>query len=869
MGLLLAIMATACLAVAGVSLLVLYRAGFDQQRERLVEIAQSRARIIETMYEHHGEMIRSGDLSVIAGREIPTTLDVLGEAHERFRGFGETGEFTLAQRDGAYIDFLLRHRHAGNGEHDLDRIPWDAGLAEPMRRALSGHSGTMVGPDYRGAIVLAAHEQARNMHVGIVAKMDLAEVRAPYIRAGLIALGVTLLVVLLGAYFFRRVSDPVVQRLESHARDLENEIAERKSIEVALRESERVMSTLLSNLPGMAYRCLNDPKWPMEFASEGCLPLTGYTSRELTSDEGPDFGDLVNPLDRERLWARIQEGITANRPFEVEYRITTRDGVDKWVCERGTAVSTDFDGNTVLEGFIWDVTTRRQALRELQESEKRFRTAISEAPFPAMIHVEDGEVLLVNKTWFELTGYGGEDIPTISAWAEKAYGDRAESVKAVIDPLYSMEQKIHEGEFEIRTANGKVLVWEFSSVPLGELADGRRAALSMAVDVTERITREEQLRQAQKMEAIGRLAGGVAHDFNNMLNVILGYAEMALQNLEPGTPLHDDLSEIDKAAQRSTSLVHQLLAFSRKQLVQPRPVNLNEVVENQKKMLDRLIGEDISVEFIPGKDLWDVKIDPSQMDQVIANLAVNARDAVDGVGSVTIETKNMVLDESYSTAHLYSTPGEYVMLAFSDSGCGMDEKTMAQVFEPFYTTKRIGEGTGLGLSMVYGIVKQNDGVINVYSEPGMGTTFRIYLPRFTGATETVEQEAPVKDSKGTETILVVEDQPQVLKLTKNILVRAGYRVLAMGGPEAALEQVEMYSKSIDLVLTDVVMPDMNGKDLVKKLESVRPGIRALFMSGYTENVIAKHGVLDDGINFLPKPFTAAALTAKVREVLEG
>ena len=380
---------------------------------------------------------------------------------------------------------------------------------------------------------------------------------------------------------------------------------------------------------------------------------------------------------------------------------------------------------------------------------------------------------------------------------------------------------------------------------------------------------ESQLRRAQKMESVGRLAGGVAHDFNNMLGIILGHTEMAMEEIDQEHKLFADFEEIRKAALRSADLTRQLLAYARKQTVSPKVLDLNETVEGMLTMLRSLIGEDIDLAWLPDNNLWPVKVDPSQIDQILANLCVNARDAIEGAGKITIETGTAVFDKDHCSRYPGFVPGEFVMFAVSDNGSGMNKETMDNIFEPFFTTKGVGEGTGLGLATVYGIVKQNNGFINVYSEPGRGTTFKIYLPR----AEKQAAEKPLvdlkKDLRGKETVLMVEDEEPLLALGRTILLRHGYEVLAAKSPAEALGIVESYPGSIHLLITDVVMPGMNGKDLRDRLAEVKPGFKSVFMSGYTANVIAHHGIVEEGVDFLQKPFSVQALLEKVRNVLDG
>jgi two-component system, cell cycle sensor histidine kinase and response regulator CckA len=389
-------------------------------------------------------------------------------------------------------------------------------------------------------------------------------------------------------------------------------------------------------------------------------------------------------------------------------------------------------------------------------------------------------------------------------------------------------------------------------------------------DITERLKLEEQLLQAQKMETIGTLAGGVAHDYNNMLSVILGYSEMALKNVQPEELLHDNLTEIRKAALRSAEITRQLLAFARKQTISPQILDLNKTVESMLKMLKRLIGENIGLAWCPSPDSLLVKMDPSQIDQILVNLCVNARDAIPDVGKITIETAVAIIDETYCADHAGFVPGNFVILAVSDSGTGMDRETLTKIFDPFFTTKGVGRGTGLGLSTVYGIVKQNCGYINVYSEPGNGTTFRIYFSRHIGTltADSMIDNKTIPQGKG-ESVLVVEDEAATLKMIQKMLSQLGYRVLTAMTPAEAIALAKENVNDISLLITDVIMPEMNGRELAKHMGTLYPQIKQLYMSGYTANVISHHGILDENVFFLQKPFSKNELAIKVRAALDS
>ena len=380
---------------------------------------------------------------------------------------------------------------------------------------------------------------------------------------------------------------------------------------------------------------------------------------------------------------------------------------------------------------------------------------------------------------------------------------------------------------------------------------------------------EAKYRQAQKMESIGRLAGGVAHDYNNALSVIMGFTELALDEVEKGGQLHADLTEVLIAAKRAAGITRQLLAFARKQTIAPVVLDLNKTVEDMLKMLCRLIGEDINLVWVPGNELWLLKIDPSQIDQILANLCVNARDAIKGTGELIVETDNITMDEAYCKYHKGFFPGEFVLLTVSDNGCGMDRETVENIFEPFFTTKPVDQGTGLGMATVYGIVKQNRGFINVYSEKDKGTTIKIYLPRHEGQEiedqDKTSEKIPLGDG---ETILVVEDDLSVVKLAEKMLNGLNYTVLTADGPNEALKLSKKYKSEICLLLTDVVMPKMNGQELARQLQLFYPDLKSIFMSGYTSNTIAVHGVLDDGVLFLQKPFSTIGLAQIIKKALE-
>jgi signal transduction histidine kinase/ActR/RegA family two-component response regulator len=441
-----------------------------------------------------------------------------------------------------------------------------------------------------------------------------------------------------------------------------------------------------------------------------------------------------------------------------------------------------------------------------------------------------------------------------------------------MNELFASAQGMMDIELEWKRRDGRPITVRCSGHKV-IAKDGAPAYFEVfAEDVTERRILERQLRMAQKMEAIGRLSGGIAHDFNNLLGVIIGYSGVLKKSLDPSHPAHEHALEIEKAGRSAASLTRQLLAFSRQQVLTPSVINLNSMISEMQKMLPRLLGEDVAVSLSLDPELGNVQADPSQIEQVIMNLAVNARDAMPTGGKLEIRTANVELDQAYTRDHPGSKAGHYVLMAIADTGTGMDAETIAHIFEPFFTTKEIGKGTGLGLATVYGVVKQSNGYVWVDSAPGKGATFQVYLPRHWGE-ESVATAKPTADSRekheGIKTVLLVEDAEPLRKLARSFLDTNGFRVLSAACAEEALEIAARHSGILDLLLTDVVMPGMNGRALAEQLAARQPGLKVLFMSGYTDSFIAGHGVLEAGTNLLHKPFTEEVLVGKVREVLQG
>jgi PAS domain S-box-containing protein len=522
----------------------------------------------------------------------------------------------------------------------------------------------------------------------------------------------------------------------------------------------------------------------------------------------------------------------------------------------------------VLSALIcWFNAALRAAQEGLRRSEKNFRSLVTHAPYGICRCDSEGQLLDANPALRSMLGYSS---------SEELVGRHLGGLYADTHQWFELADHLRspipfQGLIaEWTRRDGRATVVRVSGRAVTNGGKGKTFEL-FAEDVTEQRALQQQLLQSQKMEAVGRLAGGIAHDFNNLLMVISGYSEFLLERLGPEPTLRTPAQEISNAAGRASSLTRQLLAFSRKQMLAPKILDLNGVVTENLKMLTRVIGEDIDLVMVPTPGLGTVRADAGQIEQVIMNLAVNARDAMPAGGKLTIETSNVSLDEEYARFHAPLKPGNYVTLAISDTGAGMDSETQSHIFEPFFTTKGL-RGTGLGLSTVYGIVKQSGGYIWVNSEPDKGTTFKIYLPRVSDITETIAQVAAPAESnavRGTETILVVEDEPNLRYLARQFLEKQGYRVIEAADGAAAMQIVVAHEGTIHLLLTDVIMPGMNGRELAQRIVEIRPNTKVLYMSGYTENVIGRNGTLDAGIRLLQKPFTLRELKVMVREVLDS
>lgn len=644
------------------------------------------------------------------------------------------------------------------------------------------------------------------------------------------------------------------------------EITELKQVEKELQENQKKYHSLFDRAQAALFRTSVDGR--LLEISKRYAERAGFSSVEHCMAEYVPGDAWADPSEREKMVRVLREKGSVT---DYEAEIIRRDGKHIWILFSATL----YPEHGYIEGSVIEITDRKQAEIALKKSEAFQRKMVANIGDVIVIIDRDGINRYKSPNIEKMFGWKPEDLVGASVWDNVHPEDLAAS-REFFESLIREPESVGTIETRYKCKDGTHKWIEFTGSNLLDDPD-IRGVLGNYHDIMERKQTEkereklqDQLTQAQKMESVGRLAGGVAHDYNNMLSVILGYTEMALEKVPYSDPLRTDLQEIYKAAKRSSEITQQLLAFARKQSIEPKALDINAVIEKMLNMLRRLIGEDIDVIWHPGRRLSPVKIDPSQFEQILANLCVNARDAIGGVGKIIIETQMESIDEANRSDSAGDGSTEFVKLSVSDDGCGMDKETLKNIFEPFFTTKGVAQGTGLGLATVYGIVRQNNGVIEVDSEPGGGSTFNVYLPQHIGDVDAMSHDVVPEIPLGEgEVVLLVEDEPAVSEMCQTIFEKLGYRVLSADTPEKALHMADEHQGEIDLLVTDVVMPGMNGHELTQQIKSLYPDIKALYMSGYTADVIANRGVLEKEVQFIQKPFSVKDLAIKVKKTLKN
>jgi PAS domain S-box-containing protein len=834
------------LIVAGTTITVLYRTAFDQTRDHLILTASSQASLIEASTQ----LLKAIVPDISSDELEAATLFEIRRAYQNFDdGPGKTGEIILARRYENSVEFLLI---ATESEGDSPRfINIDSPLAEPMRLALQGLQGSVIGLDYKGATVLAAYHPVEMLNYGVVVKIDLAEVRAPFIAAALWVFGLAIFLIIGGTFLIFRVNRRLINKI-------------RKS-EQRLLDSQRIAHLGTWNW----YKKNNYVEW-----SDEVFRIIGRAPQEF-APKYRDFLAVVHPDDVENARSEFQQSIQERENFVTEYRIINSAGETRYIELQGEMIKGEEGELIGINGTVHDITARKLTEEKLRDSEAHFRAVFDRINIGTIAIDSSGNIRMFNPSAEKIFGYSRNEVKGKNVSMLMAGTDRNQHDSYLSNYLRTGDaQVIGYGRkiFGRRNNGEKIpLMMEIAEMKTGD----EPGFVGSFTDLTAMDLLESQLRQLQKTEAIGQLTGGLAHDFNNLLAIIQGNLALLKMDLEEGKDINNEylesvIDEALEAGERGASLTSRLLSFSRQQVLNPQIHYPNKVVGGIKGLIRTTLREDIDLEWNLEASDWLLKVDASQLENTLLNLSINARDAMPDAGKLIISTSETILDKNFLKSHVGASAGEFVMLSVGDSGIGMDADVLPRVFDPFFTTKGIGRGTGLGLSMAYGFVKQSGGYINIESKPGEGTTIKLYLPR---ANDEVFEEEGRADAagrrKGNETILVVEDEAGVRVVIMQMLRRLGYVVLEAADGLAALKALEE-SAAVDLVICDIVLPGgMRGTEVFESAQHYIPKLKVLYMSGYTDGALLAKGEVDLETNFLAKPFSPADLAIRVREVLDA
>jgi len=837
------VMFSALVITISATLVLLYNTAFNEQRQRLLEIVHSHARLIEAVAKFDQQ--QSSDYP---GGATNATLTQVKQALTHWIG---GNEITLAQSKGDHIQFIVQQRAAN--QHEPDSIDFNSTLAEPMRRALLGQSGTLIGTDYRGEAVLAAYEPVAILNLGIVTKIDIKEIRAPFINAGIMAgfIGTILFILTNIAFFF--LGNPVVR----HA-----------------LEQERWFRTIFEQA-GVGFALINIQTGHIAKVNQRICAMLGFADNCSL----PQLNNILHPDDYPKIAnviEKIQHGET--RELNLECRCIHSDG---HIIDTDLIISPTWNLEIKPDYYIAvlkDITEQKQAQKELHQTHEILQAAMDHSPAGiAIADAPDGKLRYVNKAGLFIRGANHENAVydvTMDQYAAKWQILDLDKTPLPTDEI-PLTRAIRFGEicsreFIVRRGKDDDRIVQANAAPIKNAAGEVVCAIVIFTDMTQHQALEKKLNRIQKLEAIGQLTGGIAHDFNNILAIVLGNLELLEIQPDHNEKSQGYIETAIEAAKRGAELTQRLLAFSRKQPLAPQNIDINDLIHTISKMLQRILGETIAVRGYLEPDIWCVLADRSQLEHALINLAVNARDAMPNGGFLTIESKNVVLDTHTAKIREEVISGEYVSLSISDNGHGMAPEIQERVFEPFFTTKEVGKGSGLGLSMVYGFAKQSKGHVAIYSELGRGTTVRLYLPRSVAADTKPTNSAIVTipkfalDKPKNLRILVVEDDLNVQKTTVATLRQYNYQVIAASDATDALEQLKN-DNSIDLLFTDIVLPgSMNGVELAREAQRQSPKLKVLYTTGYSEKALLHQGQLQDGVAILLKPFYQEELISTIQ-----
>jgi PAS domain S-box-containing protein len=849
-------MASVCLLATGVSIWILYHTSIKAERNRLIETAQSQARLIEAVGRFDAQYSRDYPKG-----SLEATLSQVRDAHGSYKGFGETGEFTLAKKQGGVIHFLLSHRH-----FDLTNpkpVSMKSDLAIPMQLALNGQSGSVIARDYRGEMVLAAHEPVLSLNMGIVAKIDMAEIRAPYIRAMAIILGAMLGLVIVGAAFFRKISYPITRRLEEQNKSLNREIGERIRTEEALRYNEEFLKTLLDAIPVPVFYKGRDGLYL------GCN-LFFEKFFGLSRDEviGKSVYDIFPSSGAETYKAKDNDLIEHGGVQQYQDKLTNGRGELRDVAIHKAAFL-DKQGEVAgVIGALNDITELKQAQEAIKSRELLLNEMGSIAKIGGWEHdLTTGKAIWTKEVYKIIELDENQTLPGPDEHLEYYLpGDREKLEKAYNETI---EQGLpFDLELQCVTASGK----RFWARAIGRpvFRDGQCVKLKGTFqDISERKMVEERLRQAQKMESIGHLAGGIAHDFNNLLFPIVGMAEILMEDLPGDSPEFENAQVIFESGKRGGELVKQILAFSRQTEHKMSPVRIQQVLKEVLKLTRATIPSFIEMEEHIQADCGMILADPTQIHQVAMNIITNAFHAVEQAGGkIIVRLKEILIDEE-DVEYNAIGPGRYALMSISDNGPGMPSDLINRVFEPYFTTKEQGKGTGLGLAVAYGLIKAHKGDIRVYSEPGQGTAFNVYLPLMEKMEFKEQQEPKEVHPTGHERVLLIDDEAPIIKLETQMLQRLGYQVTARTSSLEALEAFQAMPYNFDLIISDMAMPNMTGDRLAEEVIAVRPDIPIIICTGFSERLNEADAGAKGIKAFLMKPVIRSELAQIVRRVLDA